>query len=181
MELRSSTQCWADSRRVTRVTVSRQLFAVAAVSGLLSACYESPEPLAKPGKAALDSQLSGEWLCKSPPREGESQKEAVLWVIPFDSKQYFAEWREGDDVSRYRAYPTQVGHDRLLNVEELTSHLGKGWVFFRYSLGTDGTLRLSVVSEDALGGLKGKAALEAIRHRVADDSLYEAFAVCRSS
>jgi hypothetical protein len=148
---------------------------------LLSCCYESRDPLGKPGKTSLDLRLNGGWTCKSPPREGESEKEAVLWVIAFDDKQYFAEWRQGDDVSRYRVYPTQLGRERLLNVEELTFHVGTGWVFLRYRLDSDGTLRLAVVSEDALGELKGKAALEAIARRVGDDSLYEPFATCRSS
>jgi hypothetical protein len=103
-------------------------------------------------------------------------------VIPFDDKQYFAEWRDGDDISRYRAYSTELGRERLLNVEELTFHVGRaGWVFMRYSFGTDGGLKLSVVSEDAMGGRKGKDALHAIAQRVGDDSLYEAFATCAHS
>ena len=154
---------------------------VVAGFGLLSAllgCYESADTLGGPAHGQLDRRLPGDWRCENH-THGDTPSEAALWVIPFDDRQYYAEWREGDEVARYRAYSSLVGGVTLLNVEEVSFRLtSAGWVFVRYTLAPDGRLRLSVVGDKALDGLKGQAALQAIAKRASDESLYELVAVC---
>jgi len=60
----------------------------------------------------------------------------------------------------------------------LMATLCTGWVFVRYKLGPEGYLQLSVVSNEALKGLKVKTALRAIAKRAGDEKLYELVAVC---
>lgn len=143
---------------------------------MLSGCFQSLDPIGEPERGHIDSRLVGDWTCHSVKPDPESQ--AALWVIPFDGTQYYVEWREGDEVSRYRAYPSRIGGTVLLNVEEVTFKLTGGWMFFRYKINADGSLKLYLVLDDALHDLKGRAAHREIRRRVADESLFGDFAVC---
>ena len=155
-----------------------QCTVVLALAGMISSCYESREPLGKPGKHQLDRRLAGDWLCKAPVAD-DKPSEAHLWIIPFDDLQYYAEWRDGDDVTRYRAYPTVVDGEVLLNINELSFRVSSlKWVFMRYRLEGDNSLRLSIVSKNAIGDLEDTAALKAIRRRAKQDGLYESFATC---
>jgi hypothetical protein len=140
-------------------------------------CFDSSVPLGPPERGEVDKGLVGTWRCTHPE---DPTKTAKLWVIPFDRHQYYAEWRDGDDVSRYRAYSTRIGSTSLFNVEELTFRLSSaGWIFLRAVRGTGGGLTLSVVEKDSLKGLTGAAALQDIRRRVNDDSLYSEVAICK--
>jgi hypothetical protein len=151
--------------------------AVCVAFGLLAVgCFESRTPLGPPHRGTIDKALVGSWHCVDP--ESPSQT-ATLWVIPFDEHQYYAEWRDGDDVTRYHAYSTRVGNLTLLNVQELTFRVsGQGWLFLRAIRGGGSSLKLSVVKEDSLNGLTGSAALREIKRRVADSALYGDFATC---
>jgi hypothetical protein len=144
----------------------------------LIGCFDSSVPLGPPERGEVDKGLVGAWNCTHPKDPG---KTARLWVIPFDRHQYYAEWRDGDDVSRYRAYSTRIGSTSLLNVEELTFRLtSAGWIFLRAVRGTGGVLTLAVVDKDSLKGLTGAAALQDIRRRANEDGLYSELAICRS-
>ena len=158
-------------RRILRSAALVSLVAV------LGACYESPDPLGKVDSGRIDTRLSGGWRCMSPREALDAQ--ATLWIIRFDDRQYYAEWREGDETTRYRAYSSLVNGETILNVEEVTLRVPSvGWIFVRYSIDTDGRLKLSLVSDDALGGLEGRAALRSIANRVKDEALYQEVAVC---
>jgi hypothetical protein len=68
----------------------------------------------------------------------------------------------------------------LFNVEELTFRLSSaGWVFMRAVRSTQGDLMLSLVEKESLKGLTGSAALQDIRRRADEDSLYSGFAICK--
>jgi len=154
----------------------RRTSAVGVVVGLallLPGCFMASEPLSSPG-AELDARLVGEWTCVDP----DTKAEAAMAVLPFDRSQYFVEWREPGDLSRFRAFPTPVGGRALLNVAELERESKDEWIFVRYALDERGSLQLSVVSDDALEGLQGRAALAEIRKRAAQDALYEPLATC---
>jgi hypothetical protein len=144
---------------------------------LLSGCYQSSEPLGSPDQSQLDSKLVGTWICRS--ANPDSKEEATLRVMPFDERQYYVEWADGDELTRYRAYSSQINGITLVNIRELVAPLGGDrWAFVGYHLAQDGSLRLSLVRDDALEGFTGKAALQEIRKRVREDSLYVNFAVC---
>ena len=145
---------------------------------LPAGCYQSDRPLGPPQKGAIDTKLVGTWRCLA---TGDKPEEsAALWVRPFDDTQYVVEWRDPDDVAHYRAYATSVGGETLLNLRELTSErAGEGWEFIRYRLEKDGRLRVWIVDDKAVGGLKGAPALSAIKKRVADDSLYHDLMTCQ--
>jgi len=158
--------------------MTKRLVAIGGLLLALAGCYESNEPLDAPARGRVERRLVGDWQCMNH-THGDTPTAASLWVIPFDDRQYYAEWREGDDVARYRAYSTQVGGETLLNVEELSFKLSSaGWVFVRSNQDRAGRLTLSVVRRDALNGLTGKAALRSIAKRARDETLYELVAVC---
>lgn len=155
----------------------RRTAAVVVLIGLavvLPGCYLSEEPLALPTSRALDGRLVGAWRCVDP----DEQEAALMWVAPFDASQYYVEWRDGDRLSRYRVYATEIGRHSLLNVTEIESRPDSEWAFVRYHFDAQRRLVLSLVAGEALKGLEGEAALGAIRMRVADESLYEDFAIC---
>jgi hypothetical protein len=139
-------------------------------------CYESSIPLGEPGAVGIDPALVGEWRCVPPP-EDPSNEEATLTVMPFDAAQYYAEWVEKNEKDRYRVYGTRVGRVVLLNVHSVPASSGK-WAFFRYRIDPAGELHLSMVSDKAMAGLDERAALRAIRNRVAEETIYVPVAVC---
>jgi len=109
----------------------------------------------------------------------KSDERASLEVFPFDEAQYYAEWTEDGETARIRAYGSRVGDVTVLNVQvlEAASPVGK-WMFARYRLESPRTLKLSLVSEKAVKGLPEADALQAVRKRAADDSLYEPWTIC---
>ena len=50
--------------------------------------------------------------------------------------------------------------------------------FLRVQAAAEGRVSMAIIEDDALKGLKSEAALQAIRRRVADPSLYGPFAPC---
>jgi hypothetical protein len=145
-----------------------------------ASCYDSDSPLGPPEGGEIDSGLVGEWQCR--PADPKVEGKATLSIRAFDERQYYVEWRDGEDLSRYRAYSTQVGDVVLVNLEDLSAKLSSpDWVFVRYGLKEKGRLALSIVREDALAGLDGKSARDTIRKRVKDEALYQAFADCGES
>ena len=144
---------------------------------LLSGCYQSAVPLGPPDRGTIDPALVGTWTCVDPK---DASNTATVTSVAFDAHQYFVEWREAPDhVTRYRAWSTALGAGALLNVQELDREpAGRRVTFLRVRGGADGRVEMAVVAEDALKGQKGEAALQAIRWRVADPSLYGPFATC---
>ena len=157
---------------MTHTRLSLLLLAVVACG-----CYEASAPLGPPGAVAVDPAIVGAWRCVSPP-EDKSSERAMLLVMPFDESQYFAEWTsEGDKPDRYRAYGTRAGREVVLNVHQVPATEG-GWAFFRYRIDQAGVLHLSMVDDKAMKGLGERAALDAIRSRAGDESIYMPVAEC---
>ena len=141
-------------------------------------CYEASVPLGPPGAIAVDAAIVGTWQC-APPPEDKSDSQATLVVMPFDEAQYVAEWTEGTDTDRYRVYASRAGSQVLLNVRALEPRLKpQSWVFMRYRIDAAGRLNLAIVRDKALEGLAERDALDAIRARVAEASIYESPIFC---
>jgi hypothetical protein len=140
-------------------------------------CYEASAPLGAPGAVAVDPAIAGTWRCAPPPEE-TSNEGATLVVMPFDESQYFAEWTsEGDTPDRYRAYGTRAGRQVILNVHQVPATEG-GWAFLRYRIDPAGALHLSMVKDEALKGLDERAAIDTIRARAGEESIYMPVADC---
>ncbi|HET8643928.1 MAG TPA: hypothetical protein VFO85_00480, partial [Vicinamibacteria bacterium] len=150
----------------------------AACALALAGCYGSPEPLGPAAQGTVDRALVGDWRCSS---AGDGSETALVWIFPLDGTQYVVEWRTADETDHYRAHASRAGDETLLNVRELTSgRAGEEWYFLRYRIDEGRRLRLSLVDDEALGGLEGEAALDAIRRRAADPALYTDLAVCQA-
>ena len=149
---------------------------LALTASLQVGCLESKIPLGPSKDGIVDKALLGTWKCLSPE---EPPKEASLLVVAFDDRQYFAEWHEGDDVSRYRAYSSPVGRVRLLNVQPLGEREGNtAWIFLKPTVSPDGSLILDIAAEDSMKELTDKQALVEIRRRSSDPTLFVRFASC---
>jgi hypothetical protein len=96
--------------------LGRAILLVLAVA--TAGCFGSETPLGRASDGRINSQLLGKWLCVDPE---DSSNKATLLVSQFDDRQYFAEWREDEDVSRYRAYSTEIRGTTLLNTQGSTS------------------------------------------------------------
>ncbi len=152
--------------------------ALGLTASLQIGCFESKTPLGPSNEGIVDKALLGTWKCLSPE---ESPKEASLLVTAFDDRQYFAEWHEGEDVTRYRAYSAQVGRARLLNVQPLGVREGNAaWIFLKPTVSPDGHLILDIIPEESIKELRGKQALAEIRRRSSDPTLFVRFASCSS-
>src|SRR5262249_43470916 len=140
-------------------------------------CYMSSTPLGGVENGTLDDTLTGTWQCKDP-SEG-STNAASLTVMAFDSRQYYAEWREDEKISRYAAYSTEVHGIRLFNVHELKgTPKTTEWLFLRARRAGKDRLELSVVKDDALKDLREPEALRQIKQRARDEALYGLWASC---
>jgi hypothetical protein len=148
-----------------------------ALTAALAGCFESARPLSQPGTVARDRAILGHWNCVPDPQEKPDDR-ATLLVWPFDASQYYAEWTEGPNTTRYRAYGSRIGSTTLLNVLEMKiAREDAKWAFVRYRFEGD-RLRIAVVKDDAVRGATEAAKLEDIRRRAANDALYQRFAVC---
>ena len=155
------------------------LLLVAVLGLTAAACYESAEPLSKPGER-LDQALLGVWNC-TPVEPPKVEAPVVFRIWRFDDLQYYVELEEDGDVTdRYQVYPSRIGGRTLLNTREIDQKTpADRWVFLRYSL--DGRDRMSfwVIPEDALKGVEPGQAMATIRRRAADDAMYRKMADCR--
>jgi hypothetical protein len=149
--------------------------ALAVVAAGFSACFS--DPLGKPGSVPTDVHLLGTWRCVSI-GEGE-QNEGTLAIVRFDDWQYYAEWKDAKEFTRYRAYGTRIGDTTLLNVEELDGRFTPWpWAVVRAVVGQDKKLALALVNGQALRSSDEKGMKREIRARVRDPQIYQAFADC---
>jgi len=135
---------------------------------LIVLCGCLSEPLGPPGAAATDVRLLGKWRCFS---AGEDTKrQATLEVMRFDDAQYYAEWTEGVETSRYRAYSTRVDATSLLNVKEINGRFTPWpWAILRADIAAEGGLTLKLVDGKALRSTDAQGRLAEITARVRDD------------
>ena len=149
-------------------------------TAVLSSCYQSPEPLSKPG-LVLDHTLLGVWDCSSDVKEEADQKSSekiAMAIYQFDDFQYYIEWREGEDhVTRYRAFPSLIDKSILVNIQNMTES-DKQWTFVRYHVDQTNRLSVGLVNKDAVSAKDANNSLEEIRKRVTEDGLYSPLVSC---
>jgi hypothetical protein len=152
----------------------RSLAILALMVGL-TGCFS--EPLDKPGSVGTDVRLLGTWDCVSVGKDGQQAK-ATLTVVRFDDYQYYGEWRDSAELSRYRAYGIRVGSTTLLNVTELHGRFTPWpWSVVKAVVESH-TLSLALVNARALRAADEKHARQEIRTRVQDSQIYQPFAEC---
>jgi hypothetical protein len=142
-----------------------------------AACYESPEPLARPGER-IDRAVLGDWDCT--PVDQPAEPPILFRIARFDDTQYYVETVEGaDSVDRYQVFPSRVGGRTLLNVRDLAQKTPEDrWVFMRYVLEGRDKMSLWIVPEEAMKGVDEGQAMAVIRRRAADDAIYKRIASC---
>jgi hypothetical protein len=152
---------------------------IAALALASAACYESAQPLSRPGDR-IEPALLGAWDCH--PTEARREEPPILFrIIRFDDWQYYVETVEDSTlVNRYQAYPSRVGERTLLNVRDLAQKTaGDRWIFLRYALEGRDRMSFWVIAEESMKGVEPGQALATIRRRAADDALYQPMADCR--
>lgn len=105
------------NRRTTARRYVRRAFALLAVL-LLNGCpYTSEEPLADPSSAVVDPALPGAWRT----RDDDSGEWQQLAFYRFDERQVVSYARDDStgEVSLSRAFLTEIGGQRFLNIREL--------------------------------------------------------------
>ena len=130
---------------------------------VLGCYYESPHPIGAAADAQRVDALEGSWITVG----GEGQTE--LQVARFDERTYLVELHEDGKRERYRAYVTDVGRNRFLNVQPIEG-ADRPFVFFRFEFAPD-TLRLMPVRERAAPKFSASAELRAWLEQHADDAL----------
>jgi hypothetical protein len=146
-----------------------------AAAGLLlvsSACFTGP--VAPPAGLALDTRVLGAWDCT--PVSEEADERAVLRVFRFDEQQYYAEWREGEKVDRYRAYPVEARGVKFLSVGELVPGTFP-WTAVRYSVSPSEALDLQVPAKRILD-MSDEAAVQALKSQADRSDAWQAFGRC---
>jgi hypothetical protein len=102
----------------------------------------------------------------------------LVTVLRFDESQYYIEWKEGEKLYRYRAYPGQLKGINILNVTELSESGDIFWMAARASLGVDGVLSLAVPAKRLSDMGDDDARLRMFRHEVDRSDAWEDFARC---
>lgn len=115
------------------------------VAAALFGCpLASDKPLSDPGSAAPDPALVGTWQAVDP----ESGETTLVKILVFNSHEMVAVAPESDPakVGAMRLFPTRIGAQAFLNIQELGSD-GSGWFFASYTLEHD-TLRMKIVDDE---------------------------------
>lgn len=151
----------------------RTLSVVAGLALFGSACFKdavtSPDPAGR-----VETRLLGEWDCR--PSDETSDDRALLTVLRFDAGQYYAEWKEGETVERYRAYPGRLKGRAFLNVMDLSD---KSWTALRAIVAADGSLSLVVPSARIIDQKDDAVRLETFRREADQPSAWQTYALCQ--
>ena len=149
----------------------RALSVLAGFAILNSACFN--EPVTPPDRSRLDARLLGEWDCRPP--DASSEDRALLTVFRFDAGQYYAEWKEGEKLERYRAYPGGLRGLAILNVAELSD---KYWTALRASFSADGSMSLAMPATRIIDVKDDAVRLRTFRHEANQSTAWQGFALC---
>jgi hypothetical protein len=141
---------------------------------VVSACFTVP--VAAPRGLPLDAALLGRWECTSV--ETESADHAQLYVLRFDQQQYYAEWREGDKVDRYRAYPVRARGVTFLGVGDLGPSSLWPWSAVLYSVREGGALSLQLPAKRILDMSDEKAAIQELKAKADRPDTWQSLARC---
>lgn len=110
---------------------------------LFTACpYNSKIPLSTQPKLAIDNALVGDW------RSLNDKDSLDMKVMGFNQNEYFIDIRPADkmseEVSRYRAFLSNVGDEKFISIEELKKK--NEFNFFSYKIESD-VLTIRMVSD----------------------------------
>src|SRR5215470_5888877 len=158
---------WRTMRR--RPTV---LLATALVIGAVG-CFSVTAP--QPEGLPLSRELLGAWDCKS--ADSSSSEHAQLTLLKFDDAQYYAEWKDGEKVERYRAYPVKFNQVTVLVVREVSQSPDKYWTAVRASVEKDGSvLVLRLPAKRLLDMNDDDAALHELPSKADNPDVWQTFA-----
>jgi hypothetical protein len=121
----------------------------------------------------VDARLLGEWDCR--PTDPSADDRALLTVLRFDAGQYYAEWKEGEKLERYRAYPGVLKGLAILNVTELSE---KYWTALRASFSADGSLSLAVPATRITDLTDDDVRLRTFRREADQPTAWQGLALC---
>ena len=138
---------------------------------VVSACFN--EPVTPPAKSGFDARLLGEWDCRS--SDPSADDRALLTVMRFDAGQYYAEWKEGEKLERYRAYPGVIKGLAILNATELSD---KYWTALRVSFSADGSMSLAVPATRITNLTDDDVRLRTFRREADQPTAWQGFALC---
>jgi hypothetical protein len=156
-----------------RLRVKRLLFGVLAFG--FGGCFEVP--VAPVGTLPLNPKLLGDWDCGSVDKP--SAGHAHLTVFRYDELRYVAEWRDGDEVERYGAYPVKLSNTDILNLWELPKgSRTKYWTAVRPMFDDNGTLRILLPAKRILDMDDDRAAIRELTAKAAEASSWQPFANC---
>jgi hypothetical protein len=151
----------------------RPFLILAAISTLfLAGCpLVSDHPLSEPAAATADELLSGPWVSRDP----DTAESTRLTFLPFDQHELvgFSPGDDDGDIDAFRAFTTEIGGERFLNVKELGSSQS-GWYLLRYEI-VGGRLVLTPVDDGLFEGrtFAGPEELrEFIRRNISDPRLF---------
>jgi hypothetical protein len=129
----------------------------------------------RPARSPLDRRVLGEWDCTS--ADPSSSDRALLTVLRFDDYQYYAEWKEGEKIERFRAYPGKLKGREILNVTELSESY---WSVLRTSFPPDGSMQLALPATRITDIAGDDVRLRTFRREADQPSAWQAFARCVS-
>jgi hypothetical protein len=124
----TSTGASRDAGRALRPSL---LLAFAAMLFLAGCPLVSDQPLSEPAAAETDAALAGAWISLDP----DSAESRRLSFLPFDEHGLvgFAPGDEAGAIDAFRAFTTEIGGERFLNVRELGGSQS-GWYILRYAI-----------------------------------------------
>lgn len=168
------------TRRPNRYLAIRSLALIFCSLPLLGGCpHESAFPLPPTNQERIDPRLLADWRCVS----SDSEKLALISVMPFDEKQYYVSAAEDSQKAvSMRATISLLKAVPLLSIRILTNLPADEpprWYFARYSFVTEDVLHIELVKKDSLTGVSTTAAaLRLLESRIQDPGLYETYCVC---
>lgn len=133
----------------------------AAMLLLLCGCpYESRVPLSRCQDAQIDERLIGMWRSET----ADPKESGTIIVAPFNEHEFLIvvheEDKEGDDF--YRAFVTDVGGEKFLNVQEIkASTKQQAWNFVNYHVAGD-RLRVRIVEDKLFKATKAKQTTDSL-------------------
>lgn len=150
--------------------VSVSLAFALALMVFLCGCYVSKIPMASSANSELDPNLIGKWeriVTEKDPTPVE------MLVLQFNDNEYYAEYRDANELLRFRAYIVKIEEVPFINVQDIKED--RSFIFVRYSVGEDGVLTLRKVSEDFVKSEfeTSEALYEFIKNNMNEDRLYD--------
>ena len=137
----------------------------------LCGCYVSKVPMASSANSDLDPNLIGKWekiVTEKDPTPVE------MLVLQFNDNEYYAEYRDANELLRFRAYIVRVGEVPFINVQNIEGD-ERSFIFVRYSVGEDGVLTLRELSNDFVKSEfeTSEKLYDFIKNNLKEDQLYD--------